>query len=169
MDELDTKRAIDAVAEKTVEAVSRNYDLTDERNFEEFTRDLAERGRHDAVAANLPPSEIETAALAAINLGISRRAIARSGKQPWSMPADDSAARQRDVDRSEKHGRRVNVNFSEQAYQTLEALARLTGRSMSDVLRDAIALKSWFERTRAEGGHILVELPDGKVREVISV
>lgn len=65
--------------------------------------------------------------------------------------------------------RRVNVNFSDQAYRTLEALATRTGRSMSDVLRDAIALKSWFEQTRAEGGHVLVELPNGKVREVISV
>jgi hypothetical protein len=65
--------------------------------------------------------------------------------------------------------RRVNVNFSDQAYQTLERLARSTGKSMSDVLRDAIALKVWFEQTRAEGGHVLVERPDGKIREVISV
>lgn len=63
---------------------------------------------------------------------------------------------------------RVNVNFSEQAYETLERLARQTG-SMSDVLRDAIALKAWFEQTRAAGGHVLVEWPDGKIREVISV
>jgi hypothetical protein len=64
--------------------------------------------------------------------------------------------------------RRVNVNFSDQAYETLERLAHQTGKSMSDVLRDAIALKAWFEQTRAEGGHVLVERPDGKVREVIS-
>jgi hypothetical protein len=64
---------------------------------------------------------------------------------------------------------RVNVNFSEQAYQTLQQLSVRTGKSMSDVLRDAIALKAWFEQTRAEGGHVLVEHPDGKVREVISV
>ncbi len=65
--------------------------------------------------------------------------------------------------------RRVNANFSDQAYRTLEQLASQTNRSMSDVLRDAIALKAWFEQTRAEGGHVLVEHPDGKVREVISV
>jgi hypothetical protein len=65
--------------------------------------------------------------------------------------------------------RRVNVNFSDQAYQTLERLARSTGKSMSDVLREAIALKVWFEETRAQGAHVLVERPNGKVREVISV
>ena len=64
---------------------------------------------------------------------------------------------------------RVNVNFSESAYQTLQNLAAQTGQSMSDVLRDAIALKAWFEQTRSEGGHVLVEHPDGKIREVISV
>jgi len=39
----------------------------------------------------------------------------------------------------------------------------------SDVLREAIARKAWFEQTRAEGGHVLVEQPSDKVREVISV
>lgn len=63
---------------------------------------------------------------------------------------------------------RVNVNFSEQAYQSLEDLARKTGKSMSDVLRDAIALKVWFENTRQEGGRVLVER-DGKLRELLSV
>jgi Arc/MetJ-type ribon-helix-helix transcriptional regulator len=64
---------------------------------------------------------------------------------------------------------RVNVNFSEQAYQTLQDLANRSGKSMSDVLREAIALKAWFDKERAEGSRILVERPNGQVREVISV
>jgi Arc/MetJ-type ribon-helix-helix transcriptional regulator len=64
---------------------------------------------------------------------------------------------------------RVNVNFSEQAYQTLQDLASRSGKSMSEVLREAIALKAWFDRERAEGSRILVERPNGQVREVISV
>src|SRR5439155_14560433 len=72
-------------------------------------------------------------------------------------------------ERAKRRVRRVNVNFSDKAYVTLERLAHQTGKSMSDVLRDAIALKDWFEQTRAEGGHVLVERSDGKVREVISV
>jgi hypothetical protein len=64
---------------------------------------------------------------------------------------------------------RVNVNFSEQAYQTLQDLATQSGKSMSEVLREAIALKAWFDRERAEGNRILTEGRDGRIREVISV
>ena len=82
---------------------------------------------------------------------------------------DTSVGMSSEIPRVVRGTRRVNVNFSDQAYKTLERLARDTGKSMSEVLRDSIALKSWFEQTRAAGGHVLVEHPDGKVREVISV
>jgi hypothetical protein len=65
--------------------------------------------------------------------------------------------------------RRVNVNFSEQAYQTLEDLARRSGKSMSEILREAIALKAWFDTERAAGNRVLVERKGGDIREVISV
>lgn len=61
---------------------------------------------------------------------------------------------------------RVNVNFSESAYQTLEELADRKGKSMSDILRDAIALEKWFDETYREGGRLLVER-DGETREII--
>jgi hypothetical protein len=80
-----------------------------------------------------------------------------------------STARADPRDGNARHVHRLNVNFSEQAYQTLDWLAKRTGKSMSETLRDAIALKQWFEATRAEGGHVLVERPDGQIREVISV
>lgn len=65
--------------------------------------------------------------------------------------------------------RRVNVNFSEQAYRALEDLSTHTGKSMSEVLRDAIALKVWFHETLAQGNRVLVEKPNGSIREVLSV
>jgi metal-responsive CopG/Arc/MetJ family transcriptional regulator len=61
---------------------------------------------------------------------------------------------------------RVNVNFSESAYQALEDLAERKGKSMSEVLRDAIALEKWFQDTNEEGGKVVVE-KDGRAREVI--
>lgn len=64
--------------------------------------------------------------------------------------------------------RRVHVNFSEQAYQTLEDLAAQTGKSMSEVLRDAISLMRYWRTVRAQGGRFLVER-DGNIREVIYV
>ena len=62
--------------------------------------------------------------------------------------------------------RRVNANFAAEAYDRLEELATLRGSSLSEVLRQAIALLYWFETTRREGGRILVER-DGQLREVI--
>ncbi len=61
---------------------------------------------------------------------------------------------------------RVNVNFSESAYRTLEDLADRKGKSMSEVLRDAIALEKWFQDTNEGGGKVVVE-QDGRAREVI--
>lgn len=62
---------------------------------------------------------------------------------------------------------RVNVNFSHSAYTTLQDLAQRKGKTMSEVLRDAIALEKWFDETYRQGGHILLEMPGGSRREVI--
>ena len=61
---------------------------------------------------------------------------------------------------------RVNVNFSEAAYKTLEDLARSQGKSMSEVLRDSIALEKWFHETQDRGGRVIVE-ENGRSREII--
>ncbi len=62
---------------------------------------------------------------------------------------------------------RVNVNFSDDAYEELSELAQRKGKTISDLLRDAIALERWFEETNREGSRVLVEKRDGKVREII--
>ena len=61
---------------------------------------------------------------------------------------------------------RVNVNFSEDAYDELTELAQRKGKTVSDLLRDAIALERWFDETKREGSRVLVER-DGKVREIV--
>lgn len=62
---------------------------------------------------------------------------------------------------------RFNVNFSEGAYRDLSTLAERKGKTMSEVLRDAIALERWFEDTTRAGSKVLVEQPDGSIREVV--
>jgi hypothetical protein len=64
-------------------------------------------------------------------------------------------------------GHRFNVNFSEGAYRDLTTLAERKGKTMSEVLRDAVALERWFDETTRDGNKVLVEQPDGKIREVI--
>jgi len=63
---------------------------------------------------------------------------------------------------------RINVNFSPNAYAILEDLANDKGTSMSEVLRDALAMEKYVEDTRREGGRILVER-DGSIRELVRV
>jgi hypothetical protein len=69
--------------------------------------------------------------------------------------------------RKRRSTHRVNVNFSDDAYAALRELARSRDKSISEVLRDAIALEQWYESTKREGGRVIVELEDGRVREVV--
>ena len=62
---------------------------------------------------------------------------------------------------------RVNVNFSDDAYEALKEIARRKGKSISEVIRDAIALEKWYEDTKREGGRVIVELDDGRTREIV--
>jgi hypothetical protein len=62
--------------------------------------------------------------------------------------------------------RRVNVKFAPSAYTTLEGLARRRGKTMSEVLRDAIQMESWLANAEDEGWHILLERK-GRVRELV--
>lgn len=64
--------------------------------------------------------------------------------------------------------RRVNVNFSLDAYAMLEDLAAAKGTTLSGVLRDALALEKYVTDTRREGGKVLVER-GGEVRELVRV
>ncbi len=60
----------------------------------------------------------------------------------------------------------MSVSFSDDAYRTLEELARRKGTTMSEVLRDAISLEAYAEKVREEGNRLLVE-DDGKFREIV--
>lgn len=62
--------------------------------------------------------------------------------------------------------RRINVNFAPSAYAALDRLARRNGKTMSEVLRDAIQLESWLADATDEGWHILLER-NGHVRELV--
>jgi hypothetical protein len=61
----------------------------------------------------------------------------------------------------------VNVNFSPTAYRTLEELAETKGKSMSEVLRDAVQLEKWITETYAGGGRVVLVNDDGSQREIL--
>lgn len=62
--------------------------------------------------------------------------------------------------------RRVTVAFSGDLYQALDELSEKRGRTMADVLRDAVSLEKWLYDTRRDGGRIYVER-QGKSYEVL--
>lgn len=68
---------------------------------------------------------------------------------------------------TKKTSHRVNVNFSEGAYASLQRLAERRGKSISEILRDAIAFESWYQETADSGGRILIEREDGSLRELV--
>jgi predicted DNA-binding protein len=61
---------------------------------------------------------------------------------------------------------RVNVNFSEEMYDTLKSLAKRRGKSIPEVIRQAVAFEIWYQSTEDTSSHILVER-DGVTREVL--
>lgn len=63
--------------------------------------------------------------------------------------------------------KRINLNLAPRAYHELRALADIRGRTISDVIRDALVLSRWFyEVTHEEGTHLLIER-NGKQREIL--
>jgi hypothetical protein len=62
---------------------------------------------------------------------------------------------------------RFNVNFTEGAWAHLVVLAERKGKTMSEVIRDAIALERWFYETIDSGAKVLVEDRNGRIREVV--
>lgn len=69
--------------------------------------------------------------------------------------------------KDERATREVRVNFSDDAYKLLEAIAERTGKSVSEILRDALALEKLYDETVLENGRVLIERKDGSLREVV--
>jgi Ribbon-helix-helix protein, copG family len=66
-----------------------------------------------------------------------------------------------------REARKVNVTFSEEAYEALETLAEERDVTMAEVLRDAISLEQWLEELRKDKDSRLLIERDGERREII--
>jgi hypothetical protein len=63
--------------------------------------------------------------------------------------------------------RRVNVYFSDEVYSELARIAKERGKTLSDVLRDAVTLERYVADAQREGSRLLVEKADGETRELV--
>lgn len=62
---------------------------------------------------------------------------------------------------------KFNIAFSEEASEMVEKMAADQGKTKADVVRQALTIKKWFDQTRKSGSKIIVEEPDGKLKEVL--
>jgi len=62
---------------------------------------------------------------------------------------------------------RLNVEFSDEINDVLEELAKKQDTTKAEVLRRSIALGKWLQDTKDEKARILVERPDGQIREIL--
>ncbi len=65
---------------------------------------------------------------------------------------------------SDKH--RINVTLTGAAFEMLEELSARTGKSMSEVIRDALVLERWAQDAIRDGASVLV-VKDGETREMV--
>jgi hypothetical protein len=64
---------------------------------------------------------------------------------------------------------RVQVNFSEGAYEDLVKIAERRNKNVSEVVREAIGFEKWYQDTIDDGGQVLVERKNGRVQEVVRI
>jgi predicted transcriptional regulator len=69
--------------------------------------------------------------------------------------------------KDERATQEISVRFSDDAYQQLEEIAERTGKSIPEILRDAIALEKWYEDAIRGGARVLVERDNGQLHELV--
>lgn len=64
--------------------------------------------------------------------------------------------------------KQVNVRFDGPTLAQIEEIERMTGKNISEILRESVNLSNWFHKERNDGAKILIERPDGApLREVV--
>jgi hypothetical protein len=140
-----------------------NTAVADVRQASEDVVSDVRRASEDAVSAVRQTAE---EAISEVREGV--RAASREEQETVVREAVASQAQQGTARGSTSANRRLNVVFSDSAYNTLRDLADRNDKTISDVVRDAIALQKWFNDTRRAGGRILVE-ERGRVREILNI
>ncbi len=64
---------------------------------------------------------------------------------------------------------KISANLPSSVVDTLKAVAKMRGTTMTDVLRHAIKLEEFFMETQKEGSKVLIEKSDGKIVQLLNV
>jgi hypothetical protein len=65
--------------------------------------------------------------------------------------------------------KQINVRFDGPTLAQIEEIERLTGKSVSEILRESVNLSNWMYKERKNGARILIERPEAEpsLREVV--
>ncbi len=63
--------------------------------------------------------------------------------------------------------KQINVRFYGPTLEEIEELERLTGKTVSEILRESVHLNNWVHKERKGGARILIERPGADPREVV--
>jgi hypothetical protein len=142
--------------------------------LEEVRARVVARVQDAALSSTEAKAEIATAAVealpddaAGVRMDIAKATLQDLPSDTRSAVVADSAG-EAEESSSETATRRLNVVFSATAYDKVRQLANDSEKTVSEYVRDALALQKWFDETRANKWRILIEKP-GRVREVLRV
>jgi predicted DNA-binding protein len=62
---------------------------------------------------------------------------------------------------------KTSVNLPQEAVDALKEMADKKGTSQAEILRRAISTEKFLNDTMAQKGKILIQLPDGTMRELV--
>jgi metal-responsive CopG/Arc/MetJ family transcriptional regulator len=65
--------------------------------------------------------------------------------------------------------KRMTVSFSENAYEALEKIQNMTGKSKAEILRTALTLLYYAEQKKQENNSGLAIIKDGEVKQEIVI
>lgn len=61
----------------------------------------------------------------------------------------------------------VSIDFTGEAYKTLEQLANRKNKPVGDVVEDAISLLLWYQNVKKDGGEVFVKQSNGETGRLI--
>lgn len=64
-------------------------------------------------------------------------------------------------------GKRMSISLSGDSAAMLDELATGQGISINEALRLAIATEAYFYKAKADGAKVLIQTPEGEIKEVI--
>jgi hypothetical protein len=80
----------------------------------------------------------------------------------------DQEVRPVGIPSNEEMGRvKLTVNLPEREMATLRSIAAKRDISLTDVVRRAIAMEQFIEEVESQGGKLLVEQPDHRMRQLV--